>query len=127
MSAAAEAVGLPAEAATRPPRRRRRPGTWLRRVLIGGALLYLVVFLALPLAIVFGQALAKGFGPYFEALADPMALAAIRLTLTVAAIAVPLNLVFGVAAAWAIAKHDFRFKSALITLIDLPFSVSPGG
>lgn len=125
MNAVAPAVSLPVEQTTQPPRRRRSPGTWLRRLLIGGALLYLVVFLLLPLAIVFGQALAKGFGPYFEALADPMALAAIRLTLTVAAIAVPLNLVFGVAAAWAIAKYDFRFKSALITLIDLPFAVSP--
>ncbi len=96
-----------------------------RRLLIGVALLYLAVFLLLPFAIVFGEAFAHGVATYVAALTDPAARSAIVLTLTVAAIAVPLNLVFGVAAAWAIARHDFRGKSALVTLIDLPFAVSP--
>src|SRR5208283_113491 len=85
----------------------------------------LVLFLVLPLLAVFVQALAKGFGAYYIAVSEPMAWAAVKLTLLVAAIAVPLNLVFGVAAAWAIGKFEFRGKSALITLIDLPFAVSP--
>jgi sulfate transport system permease protein len=97
----------------------------VRALLIAAALVYLVVFLILPFAVVFGQAFARGLAAYVAALADPMALAAIRLTLTVALIAVPLNLLFGVAAAWAIAKYDFRGKSTLVTLIDLPFAVSP--
>ena len=84
-----------------------------------------MLFLVLPLVAVFVEALRKGVGAYLAALVEPDALAAIRLTLLVAAIAVPLNLVFGVAAAWAIAKFEFRGKSLLITLIDLPFSVSP--
>jgi sulfate/thiosulfate transport system permease protein len=96
-----------------------------RLLLIITALLFLCVFLVLPLLAVFAQALAKGFGAYYAAISAPMAWAAVKLTLLVAAIAVPLNLVFGVAAAWAIAKFDFRGKSALITLIDLPFAVSP--
>src|SRR5271163_632687 len=96
-----------------------------RLLSIAAALLFLVVFLLLPLLAVFVQALAKGFGAYAAAIGEPMAWAAVKLTLLVAAIAVPLNLVFGVAAAWAIAKFDFRGKSALITLIDLPFAVSP--
>jgi sulfate transport system permease protein len=79
----------------------------------------------LPLANVFAQALAKGWAFYWKSLAHPDSRAAIRLTLTVAAISVPLNVVFGLAAAWAIAKFQFRGKSLLITLIDLPFSVSP--
>jgi sulfate transport system permease protein len=93
--------------------------------LISVAMLFLGVFLLLPLINVFAQAFAKGAGAYLGALRDPDTLAAIRLTLLVAAISVPLNLVFGVAAAWAIAKFEFRGKSLLITLIDLPFSVSP--
>ncbi len=97
----------------------------LRGLLTGAALLYLGVFLLVPLAAVFSQALEKGLGAYLAALREPDALAAIRLTLLTAAIAVPLNLVFGVAAAWAIAKFEFPGKSVLITLIDLPFSVSP--
>ncbi|MEC4591475.1 MULTISPECIES: sulfate ABC transporter permease subunit CysW [Nitrospirillum] len=97
----------------------------MRLALIGIAILFLAAFLALPLAAVFSQALAKGVGAFFKGLADPDALSAIRLTLTVAAIAVPLNLVFGVAASWAIAKFNFRGKSLLLALIDLPFSVSP--
>ena len=96
-----------------------------RLLLIGSALLFLAVFLVMPLLAVFAQAFAKGFGVYFAAIAEPMALSAVKLTLLVAAIAVPLNLVFGVAASWAIAKFDFRGKSGLITLIDLPFAVSP--
>jgi sulfate transport system permease protein len=98
---------------------------WLRYTLIGAALAFLALFLVLPLAAVFTEALRKGWALYLEALVEPDARAAIKLTLMVAAIAVPLNLVFGVAAAWAIAKFDFRGKSLLITLIDLPFSVSP--
>ena len=98
---------------------------WIRRVLIGTALAFLTVFLFVPLAFVFVEALKKGAGVYVAALVAPDALDAIRLTLLTAAIAVPLNLVFGVAAAWAIAKFDFPGKSVLTTLIDLPFSVSP--
>ena len=98
---------------------------WLRGVLIGIALLFLGAFLWLPLLAVFVEAFREGVSVYWQALADPDALAAVRLTLLAAAIAVPLNLVFGVAAAWAIAKFEFRGKSLLITLIDLPFSVSP--
>jgi sulfate transport system permease protein len=98
---------------------------FVRGTLIAGALFFLTVFLFVPLAFVFFSALRKGFGVYIAAIVDPDALAAIRLTLLTAAIAVPANLLFGVAAAWAIAKFDFRGKSVLITLIDLPFSVSP--
>ena len=93
--------------------------------MIAVALLFLGIFLALPLLAVFVQALAMGVGAYVTAVSDPMAWAALKLTLQVAATAVPLNLVFGVAAAWAIAKFNFWGKSALITLIDLPFAVSP--
>jgi sulfate/thiosulfate transport system permease protein len=96
-----------------------------RLLLIATALLFLCLFLVLPLLAVFAQALAKGFGAYYVAISQPMAWAAVKLTLLVAGIAVPLNLIFGVAAAWAVAKFDFRGKSALITLIDLPFAVSP--
>jgi len=102
----------------------RRPGL-ARLLLIAVALLFLGLFLVMPLLVVFVQALAKGIGAYFVAISDPLAWTAIRLTLYVAAIAVPCNLVFGVAAAWAIAKFEFRGKSTLITLIDLPFAVSP--
>jgi sulfate/thiosulfate transport system permease protein len=96
-----------------------------KAVLLGITLLFLGLFLVLPLAAVFVEALRKGFAAYLESFRDPDARAAIRLTLTVAAIAVPLNLVFGIAAAWCIAKFDFRGKNVLLTLIDLPFSVSP--
>lgn len=98
---------------------------WARRALIGAGFLFLALFLFLPLIMVFAGALAKGWQSFATALADPDALAAIRLTLLIAAIAVPVNAVFGVAASWAIAKFDFRGKSFLISLIDLPFSVSP--
>ena len=97
----------------------------MRRVLILLALGWLALVVGLPLAAVFAQALAKGWHAYAEAVREPDALSAMRLTLTVAAIAVPLNCVFGVAAAWAVTKFDFWGKPALITLIDLPFSVSP--
>ena len=97
----------------------------VRRVLIGVTLIFLSLVLLAPLVLVFVEALRGGLEKYFAALWEPDAAAAVRLTLTVAVIAVPLNLVFGVAAAWAIAKFDFRGKTLLITLIDLPFSVSP--
>jgi sulfate transport system permease protein len=94
-------------------------------VLITIALAFCFVFLLLPLANVFAQALAQGWGCYCKALVEPDTLTAIRLTLIVAVISVPLNVLFGLAAAWAIAKFQFRGKPILITLIDLPFSVSP--
>jgi len=98
---------------------------WVRWSLIGVALVFLTLFLFIPLISVFYEAFKKGSDVYLAAITDPDAVSAIKLTLTVAAIAVPLNLVFGVAAAWAIAKFEFRGKNLLITLIDLPFSVSP--
>jgi sulfate transport system permease protein len=115
--------------ATRPATLARPNATterrWVRFVLTALALLFLAGFLVVPLAAVFAQALAKGAGVFVRSLTDPDARAAIRLTLLVAAVAVPLNLVFGVAASWCIAKFEFRGKSVLTTLIDLPFSVSP--
>ncbi|QWC56332.1 sulfate ABC transporter permease subunit CysW [Erythrobacter sp. 3-20A1M] len=93
--------------------------------LIALALGFLFVFLLLPLLVVFAEALSKGVPPLLDALAEPDALSAIRLTLLVAAIAVPLNVAFGIAASWAIAKFDFPGRSVLLTFIDLPFSVSP--
>jgi sulfate transport system permease protein len=114
------ALGAPAAA---------RPATaepaWVRRTLIGVALAFLALFLFVPLAAVFWEALRKGGQVYLAAITEPDALSAIRLTLVAAAISVPLNLVFGLAAAWVIAKFDFRGKNVLLTLIDLPFSVSP--
>jgi sulfate transport system permease protein len=97
----------------------------VRWTLIGVVLVFLGLFLAVPLAAVFSEALGKGVAAYFAAFREPDALAAIRLTLLTASIAVPVNLLFGVAAAWAIAKFEFVGKNLLITLIDLPFSVSP--
>jgi sulfate transport system permease protein len=97
----------------------------VRWVLIAVATLFLALFLFVPLAVVFASALAKGFSAYVASFRDPDAVAAIRLTLLAAGIAVPMNLVFGIAAAWSVAKFDFFGKSLLITLIDLPFSVSP--
>jgi len=97
----------------------------VRWILIAVAVAYLLVMLVLPTATVFAEALHNGLGAYLGAIGERDALAAIRLTLLVAAIAVPANLVFGVAAAWAIAKFEFRGKSLLVTFIDLPFSVSP--
>jgi sulfate transport system permease protein len=98
---------------------------WLRCVLIFTTIAFLTLFLFVPLAAVFTEALRKGFGAYFASFRDPAALAAIKLTLLTSAISVPANLVFGVAAAWAIAKFDFWGKSLLTSLIDLPFAVSP--
>ncbi len=98
---------------------------WIRALLIGVAMLFLAIFLLAPLVAVFVEAFRKGTEAYFTALKDPDALSAIKLTLIAAGISVPLNLVFGVSAAWAIAKFDFRGKQFLITLIDLPFAVSP--
>ena len=99
--------------------------TWVRRALIAAAVFYLALFIFLPLTAVFINALGKGGTVYFQSLTDPNALAAIRLTLLTAFVAVPLNLVFGIAASWVIAKFDFWGKNFLITLIDLPLSVSP--
>lgn len=98
---------------------------WVRRTLITLALLFLVGFLLFPLALVFSQALGKGWAFYWKAITDENALLAARLTLITALIAVPLNMLFGLASAWSISKFDFPGKSLLITLIDLPFSVSP--
>ena len=98
---------------------------WVRVTLTALALGFLSLFLLLPLVAVFVEALRDGFGTYLTALTDPDAYSALKLTLLAAAIAVPLNLVFGVAAAWCIAKFEFRGKQLLISLIDLPFSVSP--
>jgi len=97
----------------------------VRWLLTGAALAFLVLFLFLPLVVVFAEAFRKGLGVYLTAIQDPVALSAIRLTLLVTVLVVPLNATFGVAAAWAIAKFDFRGKNLLTTLIDLPFSVSP--
>jgi len=98
---------------------------WVRRVLISVALGFLTLFLFVPLVTVFHEAFKKGWDVYLAAIVEPDARSAIALTLLAAAIAVPANLVFGVSAAWAIAKFDFRGKNLLLTLIDLPFSVSP--
>jgi sulfate transport system permease protein len=115
-------VSGPALPAARPAL--RDPGP-VAAVLIGFALLWIALFLILPLAVVVGEAFARGVLPFMAALADPDALAAIRLTLVVATIAVPVNIVLGVAAAWAVAKHDFRGRTLLLALLDLPLSVSP--
>jgi len=108
-----------------PLNRARMEPKAVRWLLIGTALLFLAFFLLTPLIVIFAEALQKGFALYLESFKDPEAWAAIRLTLLTAAIAVPLNLVFGVAAAWAIAKFNFVGKNVLTTLIDLPFAVSP--
>lgn len=109
----------------RQSRRGAEESPFVKWILIAIALAFSLVFLLLPLINVFAQALSFGWKNYIHALIDPNSLAAIRLTLIVAAISVPLNVIFGICAAWAIAKFDFRGKSLLITLIDLPFSVSP--
>jgi sulfate transport system permease protein len=97
----------------------------IRFIIVALAISFLTIFVVLPLVVVFASAFSKGISAYLAALTEPEALSAIRLTLLVAAISVTLNLVFGVIAAWAIAKFEFRGKTLLITLIDLPFSVSP--
>jgi sulfate transport system permease protein len=106
------------------PRVIRNPW-WVKVLFMTIAFAFVACFLVLPLAAVFTEALRKGWGAFFAAFTDPDALAAIKLTLLTAAIAVPANLIFGVAASWLIAKYDFRGKSLLTTLIDLPFAVSP--
>ena len=120
------AIALPAAV---PPRAARIAATserpWARRLIIGLALAWLGLFLLLPLLTVFIEATRQGLAAFAETIVEPDALAAIRLTLLVAAIAVPLNCAFGLAASWAIAKFEFTGKSLLTTLIDLPFSVSP--
>jgi len=113
---------LAAPATWRAPTAEGRP---IRILLIGIAILFLGLFLGFPLVVVFVEAFRKGVGAYLATFSDPDTQAAIRLTLMVAAIAVPANLLFGIAAAWAIAKYQFRGKAFLVTLIDLPFSVSP--
>src|SRR5262245_36041708 len=97
----------------------------VRIAIISTAILFLTVFVVMPLVVVFAQAFSKGIMAYLAALSEPEALAAIRLTLVIAAISVGLNLVFGLVAAWAIAKFEFKGKTFLISLVDLPFSVSP--
>ncbi|MBT9500913.1 MAG: sulfate ABC transporter permease subunit CysW [Burkholderiaceae bacterium] len=128
MAGAAAALGIPAlkRGAQRyesNPATREAP--WVKWTILTISLSFFALFLLMPLVAVFSEALRKGFGTYLAALVEPDALAAVQLTLLAAAIAVPLNLVFGVSAAWAITKFDFRGKHLLITLIDLPFSVSP--
>lgn len=131
MSAPATPIFARSAAATVPSRRTvavARPTAeprWVRLALLAVAATYLIVFLFLPLAAVLVEALRKGFGPYFAALVEPDAVASIRLTLIAAVIAVPMNIAFGIAASWAIARFEFRGKSLLISLIDLPFAVSP--
>jgi sulfate transport system permease protein len=107
------------------PRRMTRGARLVRALMIGVSFAFLGLLLAAPLGAVFAQALAKGWGAYVESFADPDTRAAIRLTLLTAAIVVPVNTIFGICAAWAIAKFEFKGKSLLITLIDLPFAVSP--
>ena len=117
------AIAVPAQSAT--PRRALAEPRWLKWLLIFIALTFLALFLLVPLVAVFAEALRSGIRTYFASFMEADALAAIRLTLLVTAIALPVNLVFGVVAAWAIAKFNFIGKSVLITLIDLPFAVSP--
>jgi len=110
------------------PHDHTRPTTerdWVKRTLIGIAFVFMLAVIVLPLILVFVEAFRKGADTYFASFTDPQSIAAIRLTLIVAAISVPLNLVFGICAAWSIAKFEFPGKAFLITLIDLPFSVSP--
>lgn len=126
-------IGTPVDTpVVAPPRRGELPTAsnvfeppWMRMALIVVALSFLALFLFVPLVAVFTEAFKKGWQAYLAAITDPDAVSAIKLTLIAAVIAVPLNLVFGVAASWAIAKFEFRGKSILLTLIDLPFSVSP--
>ena len=127
LSATLSAENLPAEQAGRIA---RTPSViteprWVQVLLILGALGFLLSFLLLPLVLVFAEALRGGVLAFWAALSDPDAISALKLTVIVTAIVVPLNLVFGVAAAWAVSKHQFPGKRWLVTLIDLPFSVSP--
>ena len=118
------AIPFPPGVTTARPRATRDP-VWARWILTGVALAFLAFFLVLPLVVVFSEAFSKGAAYFLAAVREPDALAAIRLTLLTVAVAVPANIVFGIAAAWAIAKFRFRGKSLLTTLIDLPFAVSP--
>jgi sulfate/thiosulfate transport system permease protein len=106
-------------------RRATTEPAWARRLIIGVAMVFVAVFLIIPLIAVFTEALRQGIGVYLAAVTSPEARSAIRLTLLVAAITVPLNTIFGIAAAWAITRFEFRGKNLLTTLIDLPFAVSP--
>jgi len=117
-------ASLPVSANARAATTRRGKQT-ARRLLIGAAWLTFALFLLLPMLIVLGEAIKQGVGTFFDAILEPDALAALKLTLLAVGISVPLNLVFGVAAAWCVSKYAFRGKSLLVTLIDLPFSVSP--
>jgi sulfate transport system permease protein len=119
------AISRPATTAPRAVTRATGESRAVRYTLIGIALVFLTLVLLLPLVLVFVQALSKGMPAYWEAIREPDALSAAKLTLLIAAIAVPANLMFGVAAAWCISKFEFRGKNLLITLIDLPFAVSP--
>lgn len=130
MAAVISAIDVAVAIAARPRTAPRVPAAtlepvWMRTLLIVIALAFLTLFLFVPLVAVFAEALKKGWDAYITAILEEDAISAIKLTLLTAAIAVPLNLVFGVAASWCIAKFDFRGKSILLTLIDLPFSVSP--
>ncbi len=119
------ATAMTSKTSSDPTRTALREPFWVKAIVFTLGLGFLGLFLVLPLVAVFVEALRDGFGAYLESFRDPAALSAIKLTLIATAIAVPLNLVFGLAAAWAIAKFEFRGKSLLITLIDLPFAVSP--
>jgi sulfate transport system permease protein len=119
------AVPRPPAAAPRAITRATGESRVVRWTLIAVALVFLALTLLLPLTLVFAQAVAKGFSVYWEAITDPDALSAAKLTLLIASVAVPVNLVFGLAAAWCITKFRFPGKNLLITLIDLPFAVSP--
>ncbi|PPE71203.1 sulfate ABC transporter permease subunit CysW [Caldimonas thermodepolymerans] len=127
MSSATLPLNSRTDAAVPPPdaRSATQEARWVQWTLIGVALLFLTLFLFVPLVTVFVEAFKKGVDVYLAAITDDDAVSAIKLTLLAAGISVPLNLVFGIAAAWAIAKFDFRGKNLLLTLIDLPFSVSP--
>jgi sulfate/thiosulfate transport system permease protein len=123
--AAPNATPAPAGVAPRALRNATTEPLWVQRLLIGLALAFMTLFLFVPLVTVFFEAFKKGVEVYLAAISEPDALSAIKLTLIATAISVPLNLAFGVAAAWSITKFDFRGKNLLLTLIDLPFSVSP--
>jgi sulfate transport system permease protein len=129
LAAAASPLAATVPHVARKGRYERNPATreqpWVKWTLLGLSLAFFLLFVLMPLIAVFTEALRKGFAVYLAALVEPDALSALKLTLIAAAISVPLNLVFGVAAAWAVTKHDFRGKHLLITFIDLPFSVSP--
>ena len=127
MNTATLSMNVRTDAGVPPPnvRSATQEARWVQWTLVGIALLFLTLFLFVPLVSVFVEAFKKGVDVYLAAIVDEDALSAVRLTLLAAAIAVPLNLVFGIAAAWSIAKFDFRGKNVLLTLIDLPFSVSP--